>query len=200
MLCCENFFHDCFWRFATCPLIDVPKFYWKCSFSSASSNHRRVCKLLSPLPSTAGSTASLSHFPPPVSFVASILCVCSAAQSFEPRGLSMGFPRQECWAGLPFPPPGGLPDPGIESTPPASAADSLPMRHLGSPIMAISVQSLSPVRLFATPRTAARQAPPSITKSGSLLELMSIESVMPSNHLTLCRICRGHIRSGFIRD
>ena len=49
-----------------------------------------------------------------------------------------------------------------------------------------SVQSLSCVRLFATPRTAARQASLSITNSQSLLKLMSIESVMPSNHLILC--------------
>ena len=39
----------------------------------------------------------------------------------------------------------------------------------------------------ATPRTAARQASPSITNSGSLLKLISIELVMPSNHLILCR-------------
>ena len=50
-----------------------------------------------------------------------------------------------------------------------------------------SVQSLSRVRLFATPWTAARQASLSITSSRSLLKLMSIESVMPSNHLILCR-------------
>ena len=50
-----------------------------------------------------------------------------------------------------------------------------------------SVQWLSRVRLFATPRTAARQASQSITNSQSLLKLMSIESVMPSNHLILCR-------------
>ena len=49
-----------------------------------------------------------------------------------------------------------------------------------------SVQLLSPVRLFATPRTAARQASLSITNSQSLLRLMSTESVMPSNHLILC--------------
>ena len=49
-----------------------------------------------------------------------------------------------------------------------------------------SVQSLSPVQLFATPWTAARQASLSITNSQSLLKLMSIESVMPSNHLILC--------------
>ena len=50
-----------------------------------------------------------------------------------------------------------------------------------------SVQSLSCVWLFATPWTAARQASLSITNSWSLLKLMSIESVMPSNHLILCR-------------
>ena len=49
-----------------------------------------------------------------------------------------------------------------------------------------SVQSLSCVRLFATPRTEARQASPSFTISQSLLRLMSIELVMPSNHLILC--------------
>ena len=49
-----------------------------------------------------------------------------------------------------------------------------------------SVQSLSCVRLFATPWTAAHQASLSITTSRSLLKLMSIESVMPSNHLILC--------------
>ena len=50
-----------------------------------------------------------------------------------------------------------------------------------------SVQSLSRVWLFATPWTAARQASLSITISQSLLRLMSIESVMPSNHLIPCR-------------
>ena len=49
-----------------------------------------------------------------------------------------------------------------------------------------SVQLLICVRLFATPWTAARQASLSITNSWSLLKLMSMESVMPSNHLILC--------------
>ena len=49
-----------------------------------------------------------------------------------------------------------------------------------------SVQLLSRVGLFATPWTAARQASLSITNSWRLLKLMSIESVMPSNHLILC--------------
>ena len=49
-----------------------------------------------------------------------------------------------------------------------------------------SVQSLSRVQLFVTPWTAAHQVSLSITNSQSLLNLMSIESVMPSNHLILC--------------
>ena len=49
-----------------------------------------------------------------------------------------------------------------------------------------SVQSLSHVWLFASPWTAARQASLSITNSKNLLKLMSIELVMPSNHLMLC--------------
>ena len=50
-----------------------------------------------------------------------------------------------------------------------------------------SVQLLSCVRLFVTPWTAAHQASLSITDSQNLLKLMSIESVMPSNHLILCQ-------------
>ena len=49
------------------------------------------------------------------------------------------------------------------------------------------VQSLSRVQLFETPWTAARQASLSFTISRSLLKLMSIESVTPSNYLILCR-------------
>ena len=50
-----------------------------------------------------------------------------------------------------------------------------------------SVQSLSRLQLFAIPWTTAHQASLSITNSRSLLKPMSIESVMPSNHLILCR-------------
>ena len=50
----------------------------------------------------------------------------------------------------------------------------------------VIVHSLSPVRLFAAPLTAARQVFLSFTISQTLLKLMSIESVMPSNHLVLC--------------
>ena len=56
---------------------------------------------------------------------------CSQAPLF------MGFSRQEYWSGLPFPPLGDLPDPGIEPTPlvsPALAGNSLPLCRLGSPM------------------------------------------------------------------
>ena len=51
----------------------------------------------------------------------------------------------------------------------------------------VVVQSLGPVRFFVTAWTAASQASSSFTISWSLLKLMSIESVTPSNHLILCR-------------
>ena len=51
----------------------------------------------------------------------------------------------------------------------------------------ISVQLLSHVQLFATPWTTAHQASLSFTNSQRLLKLISIESVMPSNHLIICR-------------
>ena len=47
--------------------------------------------------------------------------------------LSMGFSRQESWSGLLCPPPGDLPDPGIEHMSPALQANSLPLSHWGSP-------------------------------------------------------------------
>ena len=47
--------------------------------------------------------------------------------------LSMGFPRQEYWSGLPFPSPGDLPDPGIEPVAPALQVDSLPSEPPGKP-------------------------------------------------------------------
>ena len=54
-------------------------------------------------------------------------------------------------------------------------------------LLICSVQLFSCIQLFATPWTAACQASLSITNSQSLLKLMSIESVVPSNHLILCR-------------
>ena len=58
--------------------------------------------------------------------------------------------------------------------------------RLECPVLISIVLLLSHVRLFSTPWTTARQAFLSITNSRSLLKLMAIESVMPSNHLILC--------------
>ena len=64
--------------------------------------------------------------------------------------------------------------------------DCISAFHITSSVQFSSVQSLSRVWLFATPWTTACQASLSITNSQSLPKLMSIESVMPSNHLILC--------------
>ena len=59
--------------------------------------------------------------------------------------------------------------------------------YLFNDFFPVVVQLLSPALLFAAPWIAARQAPLSFTISQSLLKFMSIELVMPSNHLILCR-------------
>ena len=53
---------------------------------------------------------------------------------------SMRFSRQEYWSGLPFPSPGGLPDPGIEPRSPALQADSFPTELQGKPTVLIESQ------------------------------------------------------------
>ena len=116
-------------------------------------------------------------------------------QGWFPLGLTASLVVQmveNTGMGLPFPPPGDLPVPGTEPKSPISSAlagNSLPLSHLGSPWYIIQfslVQSLSRVWLFATPWTTTRQAFLSITSCWSLPKPMSIESVMPSNHLILC--------------
>ena len=127
----------------------------------------------------------------------------------------MGFSRQEYWSGLPCLSPGYLPSSGVEPRSPSLLVDSLPSEppakpslgsqfkyssamatvscfpftvlstHLHFSAWVSSVQLLSCVRFFVTPWTSARQASLSVTNSQSLLKLMSIESVMPSNHLIL---------------
>ena len=64
---------------------------------------------------------------------------------------------------------------------------SNPLCLLSLKFVAVVVQSLSHVQLFVTPWTAARQASLSFTISRSMLKLRSIELVMQSNHLILCR-------------
>ena len=73
--------------------------------------------------------------------------------------LFVGFPRQEYWSDFPFPSPGDLLDLGIEFKSPALQADSLPLSHLGSPIVSMKVKSLSCGQLFAIPWAAAHQDP-----------------------------------------
>ena len=64
----------------------------------------------------------------------SCLALCNPMDcSLLGSSLSMGFPRQEYWSGLPFPPPGDLSDPGIEPVSPVWQVNSLPLSHLGSP-------------------------------------------------------------------
>ena len=77
-------------------------------------------------------------------------CSCSVASvmpdSLRPQAPPpMGLPRQDYWSGLPFPPPGDLPDPGIEPTSPASSAlqaDFLPLSHWGSPIALVRTSNV----------------------------------------------------------
>ena len=89
---------------------------------------------------------------------------------------------------MPFLSPGDPPDPVIQPWSPALPAVSILSEPLWKRLNFYfsSVQWLSRVRLFVTLWTAAHQAFLSITNSQSLLRLMSIESVMPSNHLILC--------------
>ena len=72
----------------------------------------------------------------------SVWCVCVCSFVFDSATpwtvvhqalLSMGFPRQEYWSGLPFPSSGDLPNPGIEPESSAWQVDSLPLSHPGSP-------------------------------------------------------------------
>ena len=68
-----------------------------------------------------------------------MLCCSVVSDSLRPFGLSVGFFRQEYYNGLPCPPPGDLPDPGIEPMSPVSPtlqADSLPTEPWGKPMVA----------------------------------------------------------------
>ena len=80
--------------------------------------------------------------------------------------LSMGFSRKEYWSGLSCPPPGDLPDPGIEHRSPALQAASLPTEPPGKlrlcAMLLLLLSRFSHVRLCVTPWTAVHQAPPSM--------------------------------------
>ena len=67
--------------------------------------------------------------------------------------LSAGFPRQEYWSGLPFPSPGNLPYPGIESTSPALAGGFFTTEQLGTPDVTVSMwQTYDEARFKGLPR------------------------------------------------
>ena len=96
-------------------------------------------------------------------YVCAILTCLVVSNSVQPHGLqpasllcSWGFSRQECWSGLPCPPPGDFPNPGIEPRSPVLQVDSLPTESPEKLCMCIckwdisSVQSLSRVQLFVT--------------------------------------------------
>ena len=87
-----------------------------------------------------------------------VTCACTHAKSLQscptlcdpmdrspPGSSDMGFSRQEYWSGLPCPPPGDLPNPGMEPRSPALQEDSLPLSHQGTPgDRQLEVQTLSP--------------------------------------------------------
>ena len=86
----------------------------------------------------------------------------------------------------PWTPSKGVEDQQLQQGSISAEADGKCLVVTGNAVQFSSVQLLGPVWLFVTPWTAARQASLSITNSQSLLKLMSIESVIPSNHLIFC--------------
>ena len=123
--------------------------------------------------------------------------------------LFMGFSRQEYWSGLPFPPPGDLPDSGIEPTSPALQVDSLPLSHLGSPgrrdriiLIILVFKSTSQMPLPCQPcpkvsdvrkiqRFTDGTPPPCL--EGSLAHSIFIQQTF-TEHLLCCRLCTKHFQ------
>ena len=101
--------------------------------------------------------------------------------------LCMGLPRQEQWSGLPFPSPRDLSDPGIKPMSPSLEGVLFLFVCLSFYHWATSVPfSCSVMSNSLWPHGLQRQASLFIINSWNLFKLMSIESVMPSNHLILC--------------
>ena len=125
--------------------------------------------------------------------------VCNSINCSQPDSSVHGILQAKIWNGLPCPSPEELTDPRIESVSLRSPAlagrlylycNENVTVHIGKPKYAVrfsSVQSPSHVQFFVNPWTAARQTSLFITNSWSLQKLMSIESVIPSNHSILCR-------------
>ena len=95
-------------------------------------------------------------------FVAQLcLTLCSPMNHSPQAPLFMGFSRQECWSGLPFPSPGDLPNPEIEPGSPTLQADSL-LSELSGKLLLLLLSRFSHVRLCATSYTEAHPAPLSL--------------------------------------
>ena len=68
-----------------------------------------------------------------------VLCLVTQSYPAFCDPLGMGFSRQEYWSGLPCPPPGDLPNPGIELRSPTLQADSLPSKPPGKPMNMVGI-------------------------------------------------------------
>ena len=95
--------------------------------------------------------------------------------------LSMGFSQQEYWSGLPCPPPGHLPDPGIKLVFSALQEDSLPLSHLGSPLLLFSPTLCDFMDHSSLGFPVSHYLP-----EFAQWTFMSIELMMLSGHLILC--------------
>ena len=72
--------------------------------------------------------------------------LCDPMDVAHQTPLSMGFPRQEYWSGLPFPPPGDIPEPGIEPMSPALAGGFFTIEPPGKPMSASSTSTIFAAR------------------------------------------------------
>ena len=118
---------------------------WKEEGVSLWTYCRSLCSALAPMSKASGNVESdFSSFPSDVFMERKSESVCHSVMSdsfvtpctvAHQAPLSMGFSRQECWSGLPFPSPGDLPDPGIKSGSPALQAVFFfyHLSHQGSP-------------------------------------------------------------------
>ena len=122
------------------------------------------------------------------SVIQSCLTLCDPMNCSPPSSFVHGDSSGKNTGVVPGPPPGDLPNPGIKPRSPALQTDSLASEPIRKPTKNFSsVQfSCSVMSDSVTPWAAAGQAFLSITNPWNLLKLMSIESVMPCNHLILC--------------
>ena len=113
--------------------------------------------------------------------------------------LSMGFSRQEYWSGLPCPPPGNLPNPGIEPASPGLPADSLLLSHEGSPMKTylatghFILKNTSPYK-----GKAAVQSQLSPTALSASLHKVKAWTCWRKWFISLSKECRHHVYKRFL--